>query len=149
MVPKRDVDLKSPSQRLGSAGTLALYGMTAGGGRFFGVFIFEGLGVVERLHAVAACRLRRRESEVECPVRGILDWGRGGVVTYDVHVVLCTDAFGTVHFRRRGGVHWGGGGAPRSSYTDTRRWSVPLYVDGGVCRSPKSIIKIHGIHNRY
>ena len=30
-MPKRDVDLKSPSQRLGSAGTLALYGMTAGG----------------------------------------------------------------------------------------------------------------------
>jgi len=39
LVPKRDVAIKLPSHRLGSARTLALYGMTMGGESSVGMLV--------------------------------------------------------------------------------------------------------------
>jgi len=55
---------------------------------FRGVFISGGGGAVKRLHAVAACGLRRLEGGVCCPGWAALDWGAGFVVFFNIHVVL-------------------------------------------------------------
>ena len=48
LVPNKDVAMKFPFHRLGSAGTLALYGMTLGGRRFCG-----------NVEVAGDCRVRR------------------------------------------------------------------------------------------
>lgn len=58
------------------------------GGRFRGVFVMGGLGEIKCLHAVATCRLRCQGSKVEMSCLGHFGPGAGGVVAFDVHVVL-------------------------------------------------------------
>ena len=57
-------------------------------GGFHRVFISGGLGDVQRLYAVATCRLRHWESKVGCPDWAILDQGDRFIVFFNVHVVL-------------------------------------------------------------
>lgn len=152
LVPKRNMDLKLPSQRLGLARMLALYRMTA-----------KGEGSVEFSYSKAWVWLSASMllphvgwgaggAKLNVLSGAFLDWGQGGVVVFNIHVVLWINMFSIVYFGRRGGVHGRQGGAMWSSYTNTRCWSAPLYVDGGVSRSLKGVIKIHnrvhktGIH---
>jgi len=62
------MDLKLPSQRLESAGTLVLYGIMAGEGRFYRVFVLGNLGEIKYFYIIAAYRLRHWKSKVEYPI---------------------------------------------------------------------------------
>ena len=52
------MDLKLPFQRLESAGTLVLYGIMAGEGRFYRVFVLGNLGEIKYFYIITAYRLR-------------------------------------------------------------------------------------------
>ena len=104
-MPKRDVAVKLPSHRLGSAGTLALYGMTDGGK---GSVEMSILPVGSKLVGAASRGACGLEGGREVVSPGIVDRRGRGVRLLNVYVTVGSDTFSIVNFRRGGGIIHGG-----------------------------------------
>jgi len=75
-------------------------------GRFCGVFIFKGLGVIKCLHAVATCGLRCWGSKVECPVWGIFGLRAGGCCCFQHPCCFVNKHVQYSPFRKTGRSPW-------------------------------------------
>jgi len=127
LVPNKDVAVKFPSYRLGSAGTLVLYGMTSGGESSVEMSI---LPVIVELSTSSrgTCGFDAGEEKEKLVT---FSRGKGRIRCLYVHVAVGSNTFSIVYFRGGGGVvHWGGRVAMGSVGAGARSQTSALYVVG-------------------
>ena len=142
LVPNKDVAMKFLSHRLGSAGTLALYGMTSGGEGSMEISILLVITELPR------CLLKENMWiwcwKGERETSSVFSRGKGGIHYFYVHVAVGSNMFNIVNFQRGGGIiHWKGRVAMGSVGAGVRSQMSMLYVVGIIFWPSWGSIGIH------